>query len=52
MARNLKLSALSGTVLPYPTLSELAKGAAGAFYAPKVFSPPVRRLVRILRWFG
>ncbi|HEX6118002.1 MAG TPA: FAD-dependent oxidoreductase [Dongiaceae bacterium] len=52
MARNLKLSALAGTVLPYPTLSELAKGAAGAFYAPKLFSPAVRRLVRILRWFG
>ncbi|HSE75465.1 MAG TPA: FAD-dependent oxidoreductase [Dongiaceae bacterium] len=52
MARNMKLSALAGTILPYPTLSELGKHAAGAFYAPRLFSPPIRRLVRILRWFG
>jgi hypothetical protein len=52
MARNLKLSALAGLMLPYPTLSELGKRAAGQFYAPKLFSPFTRRLVRVLRWFG
>jgi pyruvate/2-oxoglutarate dehydrogenase complex dihydrolipoamide dehydrogenase (E3) component len=52
MARNLKLSALAGLMLPYPTLSELGKRAAGQFYAPKLFSPATRGLVRVLRWFG
>ena len=52
MARGLKLSALAGAMLPYPTLSELSKRAAGQFYVPRLFSPATQRLVRILRWFG
>ncbi len=52
MARGLKLSALVGLMLPYPTLGELSKCAAGQFYAPKLFSPWVRRLVACLRRFG
>lgn len=52
MARGLKLSSLAGLMLPYPTLSEISKRAAGQFYAPRLFSPPVRGLVRFLRWFG
>jgi pyruvate/2-oxoglutarate dehydrogenase complex dihydrolipoamide dehydrogenase (E3) component len=52
MARSLKLSALTGPMLPYPTLSELGKRAAGQFYAARLFSPATRRLVRVLRWFG
>lgn len=52
MARKLKLSALAGPMLPYPTLAELGKRAAGQFYAPKLFSPATRRLARVLRWFG
>jgi pyruvate/2-oxoglutarate dehydrogenase complex dihydrolipoamide dehydrogenase (E3) component len=52
MARNLRLSALAGPMLPYPTLVESGKRAAGQFYAAKLFSPTIRRLVRVLRWFG
>jgi pyruvate/2-oxoglutarate dehydrogenase complex dihydrolipoamide dehydrogenase (E3) component len=52
MAHNLRLSALAGPMLPYPTLSELGKSAAGQFYAARLFSPAVRRFVRVLRWFG
>jgi pyruvate/2-oxoglutarate dehydrogenase complex dihydrolipoamide dehydrogenase (E3) component len=52
MARKLKLSALAGPMLPYPTLSELGKRAAGQFYAARLFSPAMRRLVRVLRWLG
>jgi pyruvate/2-oxoglutarate dehydrogenase complex dihydrolipoamide dehydrogenase (E3) component len=52
LARGLKLSALAGPMLPYPTLSELGKRAAGQFYAGKLFSPATRRLVGVLRWFG
>ncbi|HSE73123.1 MAG TPA: hypothetical protein VLB05_01330 [Dongiaceae bacterium] len=43
---------LAGPMLAYPTLSELGKRAAGEFYAGRLFSPAVRRLVRVLRWFG
>ena len=52
MAKGLKLSALAGLMLPYPTLGELSKRAAGQFYAPKLFSPWVRWLVACLRRFG
>jgi len=52
LARGLKLSALAGPMLPYPTLSEMGKRAAGQFYAGRLFSPATRRLVRVLRWFG
>lgn len=52
MAKGLKLSALAGLMLPYPTLGELSKRAAGQFYAPKLFSPLVRALVACLRRFG
>jgi pyruvate/2-oxoglutarate dehydrogenase complex dihydrolipoamide dehydrogenase (E3) component len=52
MARGLKLSAVAGLMLPYPTLSETGKRAAGQFYAGRLFSPATRKLVRVLRWFG
>lgn len=46
IARGLKLSALAGLLLPYPTLSEISKRVAGNYYAPRLFSPGVRALVR------
>ena len=52
MARGLKLSAVAGPMLPYPTLSEMGKRAAGQFYAGRLFSPATCKLVRVLRWFG
>ncbi len=48
IGRGMKLSALAGAVLPYPTLGEISKSAAGRFYTPKLFSPWVRRLVGFL----
>jgi hypothetical protein len=36
-------------VLPYPTLAEAAKRAAGDFYAPKLLSPFTKRLVGLLK---
>jgi pyruvate/2-oxoglutarate dehydrogenase complex dihydrolipoamide dehydrogenase (E3) component len=52
MARRLKLSAMTGLIFPYPTLGEISKAAASAFYAPKLFSAWPRRLVRLLAAFG
>jgi pyruvate/2-oxoglutarate dehydrogenase complex dihydrolipoamide dehydrogenase (E3) component len=39
LAQGLKLSAMAQVLLPYPTLAELSKRAAGQFYAPKLFGP-------------
>jgi len=46
--RGLKVSALAGFVPPYPTLGESSKRAAGSYYAPTLFGPRTRRLVRLL----
>ncbi|MDD7971631.1 dihydrolipoyl dehydrogenase family protein [Roseinatronobacter alkalisoli] len=52
IASNLKLSAMAGMVLPYPTLAEIGKRAAGAYFSPKLFdNPTVKRVVRtVQRW--
>jgi pyruvate/2-oxoglutarate dehydrogenase complex dihydrolipoamide dehydrogenase (E3) component len=47
LANGLKLNALANTVLPYPTLSELSKRAAGTYFSPKLFDNPwVTRVVQ------
>jgi pyruvate/2-oxoglutarate dehydrogenase complex dihydrolipoamide dehydrogenase (E3) component len=48
IAKRMKLSALAGLVLPYPTLAEAAKRAAGEFYAPKLLSDLSKRVVGLL----
>jgi pyruvate/2-oxoglutarate dehydrogenase complex dihydrolipoamide dehydrogenase (E3) component len=50
LGRKLPLSALAGMVLPYPTLAEALKRAAGTYYAPKLFSNFSKRLVWLLGW--
>ncbi len=52
IAKRLKLSAVANLIVPYPTLGELGKRAAGTFYMPKLFSPVTRKLVRFLARFG
>jgi pyruvate/2-oxoglutarate dehydrogenase complex dihydrolipoamide dehydrogenase (E3) component len=49
IARKLPLSALAGTVLPYPTYSELSKRVAGDWISPKLFAPRVRGFVRFVQ---
>ena len=50
VSTRMKVSALAGMVLPYPTLSELVKRAAGSYFAPKLFENPwLRRLVRLVQ---
>ncbi|GJD48068.1 Mercuric reductase [Methylobacterium crusticola] len=49
IAQGLSLRAVSGTILPYPTIGEAARAAAGAYYAPALFGPRTRRLVDLLR---
>ena len=50
ISAGLKMSAISGMVAPYPTLMEVNKRAAGAYFSPKLFdSPLVKRVVRFVQ---
>jgi pyruvate/2-oxoglutarate dehydrogenase complex dihydrolipoamide dehydrogenase (E3) component len=48
IAKGLKVRDVAGLILPYPTLGEINKRAAGSFYTPSLFSDRTRRLVRFL----
>ncbi|MCC5974832.1 MAG: FAD-dependent oxidoreductase [Rubellimicrobium sp.] len=52
LSARLKMSAIAGMVLPYPTLSEINKRLASAYFSPRLFnSPAVRRVVEaVQRW--
>jgi pyruvate/2-oxoglutarate dehydrogenase complex dihydrolipoamide dehydrogenase (E3) component len=52
LSARLKLSALAGMVAPYPTLGEVSKRAAGAYFGPKLFqNSALKTLVRLVqRW--
>lgn len=48
----LGIGAMAGVVAPYPTFSEVSKRAAGAYYAPKLFSPLTRSLIGFSQRWG
>jgi pyruvate/2-oxoglutarate dehydrogenase complex dihydrolipoamide dehydrogenase (E3) component len=48
IARRVKLGALAGTIIPYPTRSEAAKRAASYFFVPRLFAPRTKSLIRLL----
>ena len=50
IAQRAKLSALASLIVPYPTRSEAAKRAATSFFAPRLFGPRTKWLVRLLSW--
>ncbi|MEL6573620.1 MAG: FAD-dependent oxidoreductase [Pseudomonadota bacterium] len=46
IANGLKMSAIANTVLPYPTIMEVNKRAAGAYFSPRLFeSDTVKKVV-------
>ena len=46
IANKMKMSAVAGMVAPYPTLGEINKRAAGAYFGPKLFeNPTVKKVV-------
>jgi pyruvate/2-oxoglutarate dehydrogenase complex dihydrolipoamide dehydrogenase (E3) component len=50
IASNLKLSSITGMVAPYPTLGEISKRAAGAYFSPTLFdNPMVKRVVKLVQ---
>ncbi|SHG76934.1 dihydrolipoyl dehydrogenase family protein [Cognatishimia maritima] len=52
IANRLKMSAVANMVAPYPTIGELNKRAAGAYFSPRLFeNPKVKRIVGFVqRW--
>ncbi len=48
LGSGMKLSALAGTIHPYPTLSEINKRVAGSYLSPKIFSATVRKGLKLI----
>ena len=49
ISKKMKIGAVAGMIIPYPTLSEISKRAAGAYYTSSLFSDKTRRLVGWLK---
>lgn len=49
ISQKMKISALTATIAAYPTLGEINKRAAGAYYTPSLFSDKTRKIVRFLQ---
>ena len=50
IASRAKISAVAGMVAPYPTLGEISKRAAGAYFSPKLFdNPMLKGFVRLVQ---
>ena len=49
--QKLKIGAMAGAIVPYPTFSEASKRAAGSHFTPTLFSERTRRIVRFLLRF-
>jgi pyruvate/2-oxoglutarate dehydrogenase complex dihydrolipoamide dehydrogenase (E3) component len=52
VGQRMKISAFTAMVAPYPTLGEISKRAASAYFTPALFSGRTRALVKVLSWFG
>lgn len=48
IAQRLNVKAIATMIAPYPTRGEANKRAAGEYFAPKLFSETVRRIVRLM----
>jgi pyruvate/2-oxoglutarate dehydrogenase complex dihydrolipoamide dehydrogenase (E3) component len=52
ISRRLNIRAFTGIIVPYPTLAEIGKRAAIAYFTPGLTSNWVRRIIALLRRFG
>ncbi len=48
LGSGMKLSSLAGTIHPYPTLVEINKRVAGSYISPKIFSPIVKKILKLV----
>lgn len=50
ISARLKMAAIAGLILPYPTMAEISKRAAGSLFTPRLFdSPLVKRVVGMVQ---
>lgn len=47
--KRLTIRDMAGVIAPYPTLSEVSKRVAGAYYTPQLFSSRTRRIVSLMQ---
>ncbi|OSQ37049.1 dihydrolipoyl dehydrogenase family protein [Thalassospira mesophila] len=52
ISRKMKIGAVAGHIAPYPTLGEISKRVAGAWYTPSLFGKKTRKIVRLLLRLG
>jgi pyruvate/2-oxoglutarate dehydrogenase complex dihydrolipoamide dehydrogenase (E3) component len=52
LSQGLNIRAFVGMIVPYPTLAEIGKRAAIAYFTPTLSSNWVRRFIRLLRLLG
>ena len=52
ISQKMKLSAVASLIVPYPTLAEISKRAAGSYFTPTLFSRTTRAVVKILSLFN
>lgn len=51
LQNKLKISAITNSIAPYPTLTDINKRVAGSYYTDKIFSPFMKKVVKfIMRW--
>jgi pyruvate/2-oxoglutarate dehydrogenase complex dihydrolipoamide dehydrogenase (E3) component len=51
ISAGLGIGSVASAVLPYPTLSEISKRAAGSYYTPRLFGQATRRIVGLVQRF-
>ena len=52
IANKLKMAGVAAMIAPYPTIAEVNKRAAGAYFSPRLFdSAMVKRVVRLVQRF-
>lgn len=52
MGKALTVQDLAAIQLPYPSVSDIGKRAALAYFSSRLSNPWVRRTIRLLRWLG
>ena len=52
LTKGMKVGDLAQIIVPYPTLGEVSKRAAGSFFSPKLFSDRTKAIVRFLLKLG
>ena len=52
ISKKMKIKDVAGLILPYPTLGEINKRAAGSYYTPSLFSERTRKIVKFLLSLG